>query len=63
MTIELAFGPWVARTHISSVDIIRLKSMLLQAPQAVKDFLDPQLVGGDLVFHLTEGIMVGTKDD
>ncbi len=63
MMIELAFGPWVARTHISSVDIIRLKSMILHAPQAVKDFLDPQLVGGELTFHLTEGIVVGVKDE
>jgi ubiquinone/menaquinone biosynthesis C-methylase UbiE len=63
MTKEVAFGPWVARTHIAPVDIIRLKAMLLQAPQAVKDFLDPQVVGAELAFHLTEGIMVGTKDD
>ncbi len=62
MTIELAFEPWVARSHVALVDIIRLRAMLLQAPQGVKNFLDPQLVGGELAFHLMEGIIVGTKD-
>jgi ubiquinone/menaquinone biosynthesis C-methylase UbiE len=63
ITKELAFGPWVARSHIASEDIIRLKAMLLQAPQGAKDILDPQLVRDELAFHLTEGIIVGTKDD
>jgi hypothetical protein len=33
--------------------------MLLNAPPAAADFLQPQASGDDIVFYLTEAIVVG----
>lgn len=59
---QMAFGPWAARMQASQKTITRLRAMLLQAPAAVADFLQPQLAGNTLYFHLTEAILIGRKN-
>jgi len=59
---ELIFGTWVTRSGVNSADVIRLRTMLIQAPAESKAVLDPQLIGGELSFKLTEAIIVGKRD-
>ncbi|MBK8901898.1 MAG: methyltransferase domain-containing protein [Anaerolineaceae bacterium] len=56
---EIEFGPWAARMQVSPDDMIRLKTMLVQAPTAVTDFLTPQISNDRITFRLTELLIVG----
>jgi hypothetical protein len=39
-------------------NIIRLRAMLRQAPEAVAEFLQPQFSGERITFQLTEAIFI-----
>ncbi|MCP4427277.1 MAG: methyltransferase domain-containing protein [Chloroflexi bacterium] len=61
----LDFDDYVTRMRVSPENRIRLRAMLLQAPQAAVDFLSPQVAGDRITFRFTEAILVGrlTIDD
>ncbi|RMH00238.1 MAG: class I SAM-dependent methyltransferase [Chloroflexi bacterium] len=61
MTKQIEFSSWAARMHVSPKDQIRLKAMLLQAPEAVQQFLTPHITGDRITFQLTEAILVMQK--
>jgi len=56
---KMAFDAWTDRLHVTPVNRIRLKAMILQAPTAVADFLTPQTTGDRIAFYLTEAIIIG----
>lgn len=56
--IEMAFEPWVARMHVADADVVRLRAMLLQAPDAVTEHLQPRVVDGSLRFSLQRIILI-----
>ncbi len=45
ITYRADFIPWVARMNVPAADVERLEIMLLQAPQAVKAWLQPRAIG------------------
>ncbi|MFT5195796.1 MAG: ubiquinone/menaquinone biosynthesis C-methylase UbiE [Cellvibrionaceae bacterium] len=59
---RMEFAPWADRMHVAADDKIRLKAMLVQAPNIVKEFLTPEFDGDKIFFTLTEGIIIGIKD-
>ncbi len=58
---EMAFDNWATRLGLSGDDLTRLRVMLVQAPEGVKDWLKPQQVGDALSFTITEAIIIGRK--
>lgn len=59
---RMEFGPWADRMFVAADDKIRLKAMLVQAPNIVKEFLTPEFDGDKIFFTLTEGIIIGRKE-
>lgn len=53
------FAEYVARSGVAPDDVIRLRAMLVQAPQGVLEFLTPIFQGDTITFHLTEAIFIG----
>ena len=53
------FDPWARRLGISEDNYVRLKAMLLQAPEKAREFLTPQISGARIKFRLTEAILIG----
>jgi ubiquinone/menaquinone biosynthesis C-methylase UbiE len=58
---ELEFEPWADRTSASAETKSKLRKMLLDAPDAVREFLKPRVDGGKLFFRLHEAIIIGRK--
>ncbi|MFQ5398440.1 MAG: methyltransferase domain-containing protein [Anaerolineae bacterium] len=58
---QMAFEPWAERMGVSADNKVRLRAMLLQAPEPAAEFLLPQGAGTNLSFRLTEAIIVGRK--
>lgn len=58
---EMDFDWWVERMNVTSDDRIRLRAMLVQAPQEVTAFLTPQFSGDRIKFYLREAIIIGKK--
>ncbi len=56
---RLTFETWAAR-HTPIMQT-RLRAMLMQAPAAAAEFLDPQTAGGVTTFRLREGVFVARK--
>lgn len=56
---RLTFETWAAR-HTAEMRL-RLKAMLLQAPAAARDFLDPREEVGLTTFRLREGLFVARR--
>lgn len=56
---EMTFNDWAKRMQPSTETIDRLRKLLLHAPAAAADFLQPQQTEDDIVFYLTEAIVVG----
>jgi ubiquinone/menaquinone biosynthesis C-methylase UbiE len=52
------FDDWVTRMKVPHENIIRLRAMLRQAPEAVAEFLQPQFSGERITFQLTEAIFI-----
>jgi ubiquinone/menaquinone biosynthesis C-methylase UbiE len=55
------FDDWVARMQVAAGDVMRLRVMLKQAPEAVLEFLTPQYTGDRIAFRLAEAILIGVK--
>lgn len=53
------FAEFVSRSGVAPEDIMRLRAMLVQAPEGVLDFLTPIFQGDTITFYLTEAIFVG----
>jgi SAM-dependent methyltransferase len=49
---------WAARSGVAPDDLTRLRVLLLRAPDAVRDFLNPRQVGARVVFDLGEALIV-----
>jgi hypothetical protein len=58
---HIEFDEWAVRMGVEGDNLTRLRVMIQSAPDAVKDFVEPQVVGGTLTFKITEGIIVGRK--
>jgi ubiquinone/menaquinone biosynthesis C-methylase UbiE len=56
---EITFNDWAKRMQASADTTDRLRAMLLHAPEAVANFLQPRQTEDDIVFYLTEAIVVG----
>lgn len=55
----IEFAEYVRRSGVAPDDIVRLRAMLVQAPDAVLEFLTPIFQGDTITFYLTEAIFVG----
>ena len=53
------FAEYVARSGVAPNDVVRLRAMLVQAPEGVLEFLTPIFQGDTITFHLTEAIFIG----
>jgi ubiquinone/menaquinone biosynthesis C-methylase UbiE len=58
----LDFDAYVQRMRVSPINRIRLRAMLLQAPQRAAQFLTPQVTGDRITFRFSEAIIIGKKD-
>lgn len=58
---QIDFDDWSARMRVTADNHLRLRAMLLQAPEAVAEFLSPQAIGNKISFQLTEAILIGEK--
>jgi ubiquinone/menaquinone biosynthesis C-methylase UbiE len=59
---EIEFEPWANRMGANAETKAKLRALLLEAPDAVREFLTPRIEGDKLCFSLTEAIVVGRKD-
>jgi ubiquinone/menaquinone biosynthesis C-methylase UbiE len=59
---EMEFEPWADRTGASAETKIKLRKMLLDAPDAVCEFLEPRVDGDKMFFSLHEAIIIGRKE-
>ena len=55
----LDFAAYVQRMRVSAINRIRLRAMLLQAPQRAADFVTPQVSGDRITFRFSEAIIIG----
>jgi hypothetical protein len=46
---------------VTGDDLIRLKALLLQAPEAARAWLKPTRLGGRVLFTLQEAVIIGRK--
>lgn len=58
---EMEFAPWAKRMGADETMVARLRRLVLDAPDTVRDVLAPRLDGGRLVFTLTEAVLIGRK--
>ncbi|MFZ0544071.1 MAG: hypothetical protein WAM60_01445, partial [Candidatus Promineifilaceae bacterium] len=56
---QIQFSSWASR-HDGLMKRY-LKAVLLGAPEAAADFLQPQTINGETSFRLQEGIIIGRK--
>lgn len=61
-TKTIDFNAWVNRMNVPKDDILRLRAMLLQAPEPVRDYLLPKNDGKSLTFDLHEAIFISRKE-
>jgi hypothetical protein len=59
---ELDFHDTMARMDVPPDDQVRLRAMLLQAPQEVLEFLTPVRQGDKIKFYLTEALFIGRRE-
>lgn len=57
----LDFGPWAARMAVTEPTLTRLRVLLLRAPNAVLEFLSPEIRGDTIRFRLSEALFVVRK--
>ena len=48
------FDEWIAPANLDKNDRLRLRAMIVQAPQPVLEFLTPQITGDRIQFQITE---------
>jgi ubiquinone/menaquinone biosynthesis C-methylase UbiE len=61
MPKELDFDQWAARMGVAGDDLLRLRVVLLHAPQHERDWLQPLQTGQQITLTLTEGLITGRK--
>ncbi len=59
---KLDFDGWAARMDVTGADLLRLKALLLQAPEAARAWLKPTRLGGRVSFTLQEAVVIGVKE-
>jgi len=59
---EMEFEPWASRMGANAETKTKLRTMLLDAPEAVRDFLRPRVENDGVLFALTEAIIIGRKE-
>ena len=60
---KLNFHDWIIAANLSANDTLRLKALIIQAPQPVLEYLTPQIAGDRITFHLQEILIIGkTKE-
>jgi hypothetical protein len=58
---EMEFAPWAKRMGASQETVTRLRTLVLEAPEGVREVLTPRLDGERLFFTLTEAVIIGRK--
>ena len=58
---EMAFDPWVKRLGASAQTQQEVRALLVNAPPAAKEYLQPALREQELWFRLAEAIVIGKK--
>jgi ubiquinone/menaquinone biosynthesis C-methylase UbiE len=58
---EMEFAPWAKRMGASQETLARLRTLLLEAPDDVREVLAPRIDGERLFFTLTEAVIIGRK--
>lgn len=56
---QIDFDDWTARMRVSAENRLRLRTLLLQAPEPVAEFLSPRITGDKIAFQLVEAILIG----
>ncbi len=59
---EMEFESWADRMGASAETKVKLRTLLLDASDAMREFFAPRVEGDKLYFSLTEAIVVGRKD-
>jgi ubiquinone/menaquinone biosynthesis C-methylase UbiE len=59
---EMEFEPWASRMGANEETKAKLRSMLLEAPEAVRECLTPRVENDRLLFALTEAIIIGRRE-
>jgi ubiquinone/menaquinone biosynthesis C-methylase UbiE len=59
---SIDFDDWVARMNVPPDNVVRLRAMLRQAPEAVAEFLQPRYSGERIMFHLMESIFIAQAE-
>lgn len=54
----LDFGPWAARMDVTEPTLTRLRVLLTRAPNAVLEFLTPEIRGDTIRFRLSEALYI-----
>lgn len=62
VTKEMEFEPWAKRMGATEATKTELRRILLDAPEAAREFLAPRVEPDRLVFTLTEAIIIGRKE-
>jgi SAM-dependent methyltransferase len=60
---RIDFGEWAVRTHPSSVNVIRLQAMLVQAPEPLKAFLTVEMGADRIAFSMVVAHFRARKRD
>jgi len=58
---KMAFESWAIRLGASPETVAELRTLFLDAPAGAKAFFQSEQTGTDIVFYLTEGLLVGRK--
>ena len=58
---DMEFEPWATRMGASGETKTTLRTLLLDAPETVREFLAPRIRNEQLVFTLTEAVIIGRK--
>lgn len=61
VTHDVEFEQWLAQTQVDAQNRLRLRAMVLQAPEPVQAFLTPQMTGDRITVRLTETIFLASK--
>lgn len=61
LTKEIDFDAYAARMRVTGADYVRLRALLLQGPEPLREWLRPRAIGQRVVFTLSEGVIVGQK--
>ena len=57
-----AFSQWAWEAQLSGMDRLRLKAMIIQAPEKAREFLTPQFSGDRIQFRLPEITILATSN-